>query len=500
MAFVLPDEAVGPLVLTLDIGTSSIRALVYDAHARLLHPDRVQGKEIVVLQTGRNGEGTFDADQLLLAAGNVMDQALESLGGLAGKIRAVACDSFASSMVVLDGRGQPITDIFTYADNQCAAQAETLRESYNQTQDHDRTGCMTHSSYWPARLAWLRENQPELWKKARTVCSWTDWLFNQWFGTMRTSLSLASWTGMLDRRTLEWDPVGLERAGLDANRLAPLGDFSDALCGLTAKWARRWPSLADIPWFLPIADGAAANVGSGAHKPGRVALTIGTTAAMRTVPKRIPTSLSKGLWNYRIDRNRPLIGGATTEGGNIYAWMRQNIQEISHLEERLSEREVGIHGLTILPFWAGERAPNWNDKAKGLIAGITLDTTPLDLVQASLEAVSCRLALILDSMGGILGKTENEIVAGGGFLSSPFWVSRMADAFGQPVKPCRLSETTSRGVALLALEALGVFGPTKPIPDPDFDPIVDPDPDRSATFGRMMAEQQNLYKRVYGTR
>lgn len=79
MAFVLPDEAVGPLVLTLDIGTSSIRALVYDAHARLLHPDRVQGKEIVVLQTGRNGEGTFDPDQLLLAAGNVMDQALKAL-------------------------------------------------------------------------------------------------------------------------------------------------------------------------------------------------------------------------------------------------------------------------------------------------------------------------------------------------------------------------------------------------------------------------------------
>ncbi len=500
MAFVLPDEAVGPLVLTLDIGTSSIRALVYDAQARLLHPDRVQGKEVVVLQTGRNGEGTFPPNRLLLAAGNVIDQALESLGSLSSKIRAVACDSFASSMLVLDGRGQPITEIFTYADNQCQAEADLLREKFNQTQDHDRTGCMTHCSYWPARLAWLSGNQGDLWKKARTICSWTDWLLSQWFGTIRTSLSLASWTGLLDRRSLGWDQVGLDRASLEPNRMAPLGDFSDALCGLSAKWARRWPSLADIPWFLPISDGAAANVGSGAHKPGRVALTIGTTAAIRTVPKRVPSTLPKGLWNYRIDKNRPLIGGATTEGGNIFAWMRQNIQEFSHLEERLSEREVGIHGLTILPFWAGERAPNWNDKAKGLISGITLDTSPLDLMQASLEAVSCRLALIFGSMGSFLGKAEIEIVAGGGFLSSPFWVSRMADALGHSIKPCRISETTSRGMALLALEALGVFSSTKPFPDPDFDSTVDPDPNRSAAFAVMMAEQQDLYKRVYGIR
>ncbi len=499
MAYVLPDEAVGPLVLTLDFGTSSIRALVYDSKARLLHPDRVQGKEIVVLKTGQGGEATFDPLRLIEAAGLVVDHALESLGSLASQVKAVACDSFASSMVVLDGRSQPISEVFTYADNRSAAQAALLRDKLDPAKEHDRTGCMIHSSYWPARFDWIKENFPGIWGKARTFCSWTDWLFSQWFGTLKTSLSLASWTGMLDRRSLTWDPVGIARVGLETNRFAPLGDFCDALCGLSPKWARRWPALADIPWFLPIADGAAANVGSGAHSPGRVALTIGTTAAIRAVLEKEPECLPKGLWNYRIDRRRPLVGGATTEGGNIFAWMRHNLPEISHLEDRLAVREVGSHGLTILPFWAGERSPNWNDQARGVIAGVSLDTSPVDLVQASLESVACRLALILGALENLLANEGREIVAGGGFLSSPFWVSRIADAFARPVKPCREIETTSRGVAILALEAMGIFGETVSLPDPDYDSIVVPDVDRSNAFSKMMREQQDLYQRIYGT-
>jgi len=500
MAYVLPDEAVGPLVMTLDFGTSSIRALVYDAKARLLHPDRVQGKEIVVLKTGQGGEATFDPMRLLEAAGQVLDHALESLGALASQVKAVACDSFASSMLVLDGRSQPISDVFTYADNRCAPQAAFIREKLDQSREHDRTGCMIHSSYWPARIEWLKETHPAIWTRARTICSWTDWLLSHWFGTLRTSLSLASWTGMLDRRTLTWDSVGISRAGLEPNRFSPLGDFCDALCGLSPKWARRWPALADIPWYLPIADGAAANVGSGAHCPGRVALTIGTTAAMRAVLGKVPENLPSGLWNYRIDRKRPLVGGATTEGGNIFAWMRQNLPEISHLEERLSTRDVGAHGLTILPFWAGERSPNWNDQAKGVISGVTLDTSPVDLIQASLESVACRLSIILGTLEKMLGNSEREIVAGGGFLSSPFWVSRVADAFARPVKPCRELETTSRGVAILALEAMGLLGENCPLPDPEYDPLVVPDSGRSLAFSKMMEEQQILYQKIYGVR
>jgi len=499
MAYVLPDEALDPLVLTLDFGTSSIRAMVYDGKARLIHPERVLGKATLHLTTGRDGEASFKPAQLLEAACTVIDHVLETLGPLGQRIRAVACDSFASSMLVLDPRSQPISEAFTYADNRCSAFASKLKEEYPQTADHDRNGCMTHSSYWPARLAWLKETRPEVFGKARLFCSWTDWIYREFFGQANTSLSLASWTGMLNRRTLVWDREWLDRLGIDGNRLSPIADFADAQCGLLTKWARRWPVLADIPWYLPISDGAAANVGSGAHKPGKIALTIGTTAAMRAVPSRIPEQLPLGLWNYRIDGKRPLVGGATTEGGNIFAWMRQNLPEITHLEERLNARDVGCHGLTILPFWAGERAPNWNDNARGVIAGISLDTTPVDLVQAALESVACRLGIILRRASSLLGPVQDDIVAGGGFLSSPFWMSRVADAFARPLLPCLESETTSRGVAILALEALGEFKATGEIPDPEFAPRVLPDKERSAVFNRLIAEQQELYQVIYGT-
>jgi len=499
MAYVLPDEAVDPLVLTIDCGTSSLRAMVYDGQARLIHPERVLGKAPLALTTGRDGEASFPPELLLGSVCTVVDHVLETLGSMGQRIKAVACDSFASSMLVLDARSQPISEVFTYADNRCASFASRFREKYQQSADHDRTGCMTHSSYWPARLAWLQQNRPETMAKARFFCSWTDWIYREFFGQTGTSLSLASWTGMLNRRTLAWDDVWLNRLGIDPHRLSQVCDFPDAQIGLLPKWGRRWPVLADVPWYLPISDGAAANVGGGASRPGRIALTIGTTAAMRVVPESIPENLPTGLWNYRIDRKRALVGGATTEGGNIFAWMRHNLPEITHLEERLNAREVGCHGLTILPFWAGERAPNWNDNAKGVIAGITLDTTPVDMVQAALESVACRLGLILRRLAPLAGRAQDEILAGGGFLSSPFWMGRVADAFDRPLLPCLESETTSRGVAILALEALGVFQGQQGFPDPEFAPKVYPNKERSAVFSRLIADQQELYQRIYGT-
>ncbi|PJF41131.1 MAG: carbohydrate kinase, partial [Candidatus Thermofonsia Clade 1 bacterium] len=117
-----------------------------------------------------------------------------------------------------------------------------------------------------------------------------------------------------------------------------------------------------IPFFLAVGDGAAANIGSGAAAHGETALTIGTTAAIRTISTESAPDLPFGAWRYRVDGQRHLIGGATSEGGNIFQWVREQFRlpETNALEQALLERAPDAHGLTFLPMLGGERAPNWN--------------------------------------------------------------------------------------------------------------------------------------------
>ena len=247
-------------------------------------------------------------------------------------------------------------------------------------------------------------------------------------------------------------------------------DVDQPLTGLKPEWAVRWPGLKDIPWFPAISDGAAANIGSGCDGPHHVALTVGTTGAMRVVVTETVSTVPDGLWLYRVDGRRALLGGATTEGGNLFAWLNQTLRlpAQDELEQELAQQIPTAHGLTILPFVAGERAPGWRDDARASIIGFTLDTQPIDIIRAGLEGIAYRFALIYQRIRPHLPADDIDnhqlIASGGAALSSPAWLQIMADVLGQPVLTLAEGEATSRGIALLALEGLDIIADTTSLP------------------------------------
>src|SRR5204862_6512711 len=105
-------------------------------------------------------------------------------------------------------------------------------------------------------------------------------------------------------------------------------------------------------------------------------------------------------WCYRIDRRRALLGGATSEGGNVYAWMQQTLKlgEPDAIERAVGALPPDGHRLTVLPFLAGERSPGWAGDVRATITGMGLNTTPIEILQAGLEAVAYRFALIFESL------------------------------------------------------------------------------------------------------
>ena len=378
------------------------RAVLFDRWGRSV--EGVEARRSHTLTFGSDGEASADPDALVDLLTDCIDATLRVAGPLAAGIAAVAGCSLAGTLLGVDETGRPVTPLITYADTRATAEAVALRSELDEAIFHQRTGTRFHSSYWPAQLRWLQRSRPELFRRVVRWMTWGEYLEMRLFGQGATSLSAASWSGLLRREHLDWDPQLVAALPVTAAQLPELVDSSTPRRGLRGDLAARWPALRDAPWFPMIGDGAAANIGSGCVSPGRVALTVGTTSALRAVVTDPALSLPTGLWCYRVDSRRLLPGGALTEGGGVFAWLRRTLRlgDPIELEAALAGAEPDAHGLTVLPFFAGERSPGWDGNARATIHGLSLATRPEDIARAGLEAVALRIALVYNQLRSVL--------------------------------------------------------------------------------------------------
>ena len=455
MSIVDPREAERPLVLALDLGSGSLRAIVYDRLGREVAG--TEGRTPTEWRQTSDGGVEADADALVAGAGAAIDAALAGAGPIAQEIRAVGISTFWHSVLGVDASGHPATPLYSWADGRSRSAIAVLRERLDEEAVRRRTGCVFHTSYLPARLLWLRATRAGVFRAARTWLGIGEYLTLRLFGRAACSISMASGTGMLDLRRCAWDAEVVETVGLSTERLSPLVDLDTPFTGLRAEYAARWPALAGIPWLPAAGDGALSNIGTGCVARGRAALSLGTSGALRVMwPGDVP-AVPRALWVYRADRHRVLTGGAVTNGGSVYRWLRDHLAlgDPERLDAALRDRAPDAHGLVVLPFLSGERSPSWPAVSRGAVVGMTLSTQPLDLLQAGLEAVAYRLALVWDALRAAVPEIRELVASGGALAHLPAWLQIIADVFGREVVRSAEDEGSSRGAALLALEALG---------------------------------------------
>jgi len=480
------------MILALDVGTSSARAALYDDGARAM-PGRFHQVRYRPTVTPDGGV-EHDPAALLDAAATCVDAVLAH--GPPPPVAAVAVATFWHGLLGVDAAGRPCTPLYMWADTRAAADAALLREALDEDALHRRTGCHLHASYWPAKLRWLARERPHALGRVARWGSFGEYLELALFGEAATSVSMASGTGLLDQEAARWDAEALAAAGVEAARLFPLCDRHEGRVGLRPSWARRWPALRGRPWFPAVGDGAASNVGSGCLSPTRLALNVGTSAAMRIVVAGDPGSPPRGLWRYRLDRRLSLVGGALSEGGNVFAWCREvlRLPDEAAVEAALAAREPDTHGLTVLPFLAGERAPGWRGDRRAAIAGLALDTSPLDVLAAALEAVALRIALVYDLLRPFAAPDHAIVASGGAIAGSRAWARTFADALGRPLRLSREEEATSRGAALLGLDALGRQPLAAAAPPPT--ETLEPDAAHHARYRAALQRQRRLDTRL----
>jgi gluconokinase len=483
-------------VLALDIGTSSVRGALYDEQGQEI--EGTQARITRSLATTSDGGAELEANEAIDQTARAIDAVLARSLQLEVRIETVAVTCFWHSLVGVNHEGRALTPILGWADTRSARYAEELRQRLDERETHARTGCRLHPSYWPARFCWLREEEPDIYESVRRWMTFGELLSSAFFDETRISISLASGTGMLNLRSCRWDEELLEATGITSEQLPAISESHQSLGLLKDEYARRWPQLREARWFPAIGDGAANNIGAGCTTRERVALMIGTSGAMRVLWEgEPPGEIPSALWCYRLDSTRVLMGGALSDGGGLYSWMNDALalrDDFNETERALGAMQPDAHGLTILPFWAGERSTNWSTDARGAIIGLTMHTRPIEILRAAMEAISYRFALISRALDAQVPGAR--IIASGGALrASPVWSQMLSDVIGRPVNLSAVAEASSRGAVLLALEARGLLKSIETAPLP-FIQTFEPDTARHARYQAGLERQQEIYERL----
>jgi len=235
---------------------------------------------------------------------------------------------------------------------------------------------------------------------------------------------------------------------------------------------KRYATLMGIDENTPVvvgaSDGVLSNLGVNSYKKGEVAVTIGTSGAIRTVIDKPRTDYKGRIFCYVLDEEHYVIGGPVNNGGVILRWLRDEllasevetakrlgVDPYDVLTKIASRVKPGADGLIFHPYLAGERAPLWNANARGSFFGLTLSHQKEHMIRAALEGVLYNLYTVYLALVEVMNETPNTIKATGGFAKSEVWRQMMADIFDTDVIVPESYESSCLGACVLGLKALG---------------------------------------------
>jgi gluconokinase len=484
-------SADSPLVLAIDIGSSSVRAALHD---RLGRP--VRGTAVRVpyaWDVAPSGEVRLPSQTLTDLVGQVVDQVVDVAGAQARDVVAAGISCFFHSICGLDAAGRPVTPVLSWADGTSAGEAAALRAQIDPAWAHMVSGVPIHASYWPARVVRLRQEQPRI----RRWAGFPELLVESLIGRVAVSRSMASGTGLFDRAQETWSPEMLIQLNIDPRDLPLIVADGEPLGRLSPAAARRWPQLAQASWFAAWGDGSCSNVGLGAVIPGRAALMAGTSGALRAFIRDPAPNIPAGLFAYRLGSGT-IAGGQLSEGGGLLAWASRLLgRSRQSLERAAAAVPADGHGLTVLPYVFGERGLGYHDRAHGTLAGLHAGTEPAAVYRAMMESIAFGFAAIDDRLSAMLGGLPQITASGGALVRSPLFAQVLADALGREISVAPAVEASRRGAALLALQGSGLVDDLAVLPAPHAR-AVPADGERAAEYRLARARQQELYRTVLG--
>jgi gluconokinase len=370
-------------------------------------------------------------------------------------IVAVGMSSAMHSLICMTHEGMPLSPSITWADGRAAEQAIRIKELGLPL--YQKTGTLVHPMSPLVKLLWMKETNYEPYHKATKFVSIKEFLLFRWFKTEQVDYSVASATGMLDLETLQWNSDALQVAGITEDNLFQPVPPTTVIRNLDRTVASEMGLPVDVPFVIGGSDGPLANLGIGAIERGEVAITIGTSGAIRQIVSEVNTDPAEQTFCYRFTDQFSVIGGPTNNGGIVLNWLKDTLRFNGSYDSMMSLAEKagpGAEGLLFSPYLNGERAPMWNSKMRGNLFGLTLRHSQEHIIRAGLEGVIFSVYHVGQALEKLAGP-PTKLLASGGFARSPLWLQILADVFNQEVHVPKSHQSSAWGAAWIALYALG---------------------------------------------
>jgi gluconokinase len=449
-------------VLGLDIGTTSAKAVLFQKNGLVIS----ENENAYPVHHPNPSWVEQDPLEIERAAVSAISGAVQKSNITNTEILCVSISSAMHSLICMNDNHEPISPSITWADGRSVDQASRVRETFG-TSLYLKTGTPIHPMSPLSKLIWMRETNYEPYVQTAKFISIKEFLIQKWFDQYIVDYAIASASGLFNIHTFEWEEEALSTAGISSDQLSEPVPSTTICQGLSKELAEQFHLPQDIPFVIGSSDGPLANLGIGAIDPGDVAITIGTSGAIRQMSSRPQTDELQEIFCYGVTKDLWIMGGPTNNGGIVFQWLKDTLGEMEvqrSLETNSSAYDLltdlaksakpGADGLLFLPFLNGERAPYWDANARGSFIGLTLSHKKEHMIRAGLEGVIYSLYSIGETLERLAGQSAT-IFASGGFARSSLWLHILTDIFGQEVRVPVSHQSSAWGAAWFGMYALG---------------------------------------------
>jgi gluconokinase len=430
------------LFVGIDIGTTATKAVCFDLRGNAIH----QISHSYPMCHPKPNWSIQKPQEILNAV-------LQCIRKITKEIQPqfISFSSAMQSIIAIDETGKPLTDAILWADNRAATFTEEIKKSEKGNHFYQKTGIPIHPFSPMTKIAWLKEFDSEIFSKTYKFISLKEYVWHHLTGEYATDTSMASGTGLLNIHTLKWDDEILEFLKITPKQLSNVYEITHQCKGISD----------DFLYVIGGGDGALANLGTGAMNKGFMALTIGTSGAVRLPIDQPFIDPQMRTQCYHLTDSQYLTLGAVNNGAIVLQWLKETILKTTVSYEALFEEaekiKAGADGLLFVPYLLGERAPIWDASAQGTLLGLQITHTQAHLVRATLEGILFGLFQITEILLPDPEKRkETTIMASGGFGKSEFWLQIVADIFQMKVETSQTIEGSAWGAVLIGLDATGI--------------------------------------------
>lgn len=493
-------------LLGIDFGTSSIKTALFDIKGKML----VFASEPTPFQTPKSGWAEKNADDWWAALIKCTHRLLDESGIPPASIIGMSVDTTCCTVMMADENMNILRPAIMWMDVRASRQAKEITATGHPMLKYNGFGNVSAESM-PAKVLWLKQNEPELYNKAKYVFECTDWLMYKLTKRLTASISCAGPRWYYDRPNGGWPVSFYESFGLgDVLDKFPkeVLDLGVNVGGLTRKAADELGLMEGIPVGEGGADAFVGMVGLNVVEPGNVAMITGSSHLHLGLSEK--ELHAKGMWGSYPDAIVPglqLVEGGQTSTGSIINWFvqeyccnqrieaeKQGKQLYTLLNEQAAQLPIGSEGLIVLDYFQGNRTPYADPDVRGTFYGLSLKHTPAHLFRAIMEAICFGTEAIMQSFkkGGM---SPTGIYISGGAAKSGLWMQMHADVCNLPIYVPDVTEAPCLGSAILGAAACGLYPdiPTAAKNMVNMKNTVTPDAGRHREYMKYYEKYRELY-------